>query len=96
VLRLHHPSAVCDVAILDTKLPDGYGADLIAGLRERCPGCRAVVMSAAMGPESLTRASGAGADAVVDKVGWGGGDRRSNKAHRKRAASPKRRAASPS
>ena len=58
----------CDVAVLDTsRLRDGHGADLIAELRELCPGCGVLVLCASMNPSSLARASEAGADGTIDK-----------------------------
>ena len=57
----------CDVAVLDTRLPDGDGADLIAELRELCPGCAVLILCASMDLESLARASEAGAEATMDK-----------------------------
>ena len=65
----HQASSMnCDVAILDTRLPDGYGADLIAELRELCPGMAVVILSATMNPVRLRRAHRAGADEVIDKL----------------------------
>jgi DNA-binding NarL/FixJ family response regulator len=66
--RQQASSMNCDVAILDTRLPDGYGADLIAELRELCPGMAVVILSASMHSASLRRAHRAGADEVMDKL----------------------------
>ena len=57
----------CDVAVIDTRLPDGDGADLVAELRELCPGCAVLILCASMDLESLARASEAGAEATMDK-----------------------------
>ena len=57
----------CDVAVLDTRLPDGCGADFVAELRELCPGCAVLILCASMNPSSLARASEAGADGTMDK-----------------------------
>jgi DNA-binding NarL/FixJ family response regulator len=57
----------CDVAVLDIGLPDGNGADLIAELRELCPGCAVLIFSASLNPSGLARASEAGADEIMDK-----------------------------
>ena len=57
-----------DVAILDRKLPDGDGLELISELREVSPEAKVLVMSAfahlANPPEALE----AGADRVLAKV----------------------------
>ena len=37
--RRQAPSRCCDVAVLDTRLPDGHGADFVAELRELCASC---------------------------------------------------------
>src|ERR671913_1958363 len=47
--RRQAASVGCDVAILDLGLPDGNGADLIAELREVCPGSAGVVLHARPG-----------------------------------------------
>jgi DNA-binding NarL/FixJ family response regulator len=57
----------CDVAVLDMGLPDGVGSDLIAGLREMCPGSRVLILSASLDAANLARAEEAGADEVMDK-----------------------------
>ena len=41
-------SVGCDVAVLDMGLPDGVGSDLIAGLRETCPGSAVLILSASL------------------------------------------------
>lgn len=56
-----------DVAILDMDLPDGVGSDLIAELREICPGSAALVLSASLDAANLTRAKEAGANEIMDK-----------------------------
>ena len=66
--RRHAASVVCDVAVLDMSLPDGSGADLIAELRELCPGSAALILSATLDPASLARAREAGAEEVLDKL----------------------------
>ena len=66
--RCQASSMNCDVAILDTSLPDGYGADLVAELRELHPDCAVVLMSASMNETSLARARQVGADEVMDKL----------------------------
>jgi DNA-binding NarL/FixJ family response regulator len=59
----------CDVAVLDMGLPDGVGSDLIAGLRELCPGSAVLILSASLDAANLARAEEAGADEVMDKFG---------------------------
>jgi two-component system response regulator DevR len=65
--RCQASSRGCDVAVLDTRLPDGYGADLIAELRELCPGCAVLILCASMNSSSLARTSEADADGIMDK-----------------------------
>jgi len=65
--RYQASSQGCDVAVLDTNLPDGNGADLMAELCKLCPGCAVLILCASMNPSSLARASKAGADGTMDK-----------------------------
>ncbi len=65
--RRHVASVGCDVAVLDMGLPDGVGSDLIAELRELCPGSAVLILSASLDASNLTRAREAGADAILDK-----------------------------
>lgn len=60
-------SVGCDVAVLDMGLPDGVGSDLIAGLREICPGSAVLILSASLDTANLARVKRAGADGVLDK-----------------------------
>ena len=62
-------SVGCDVAVLDMGLPDGVGSDLIAGLRETCPGSAVLILSASLDAANLARVKEAGADEVMDKFG---------------------------
>jgi DNA-binding NarL/FixJ family response regulator/signal transduction histidine kinase len=57
-----------DVAVLDLGLPDGDGADLIAGLRAASPGAHALVLSAGLDRVRTARAIEAGAAAALDKT----------------------------
>jgi two-component system response regulator DevR len=59
----------CDVAVLDMGLPDGFGSDLIAGLREVCPGSAVLVLSASLDAANLAKVKDAGADEILDKFG---------------------------
>ena len=65
--RRHAASVGCDVAVLDMGLPDGAGSDLIAELRELCPGSAAMILSASLDEANLARAREAGADEILDK-----------------------------
>ena len=56
-----------DVAVLDMGLPDGVGSDLIAELRELCPGSAVMILSASLDAANLARAKGAGAEEILDK-----------------------------
>ncbi len=60
-------SVGCDVAVLDMGLPDGVGSDLIAELREICPGSAVLVLSSSLDAANLARAREAGADTILDK-----------------------------
>jgi DNA-binding NarL/FixJ family response regulator len=64
--RRQAASVGCDVEVLDLGLPDGNGADLIAELREVCPGLAVLILNASLGAANLTRAEEVGADEVLD------------------------------
>jgi DNA-binding NarL/FixJ family response regulator len=57
-----------DVTVLDLRLPDGDGTELVERLREANPDVSVVVLTAAVGPDRLAEAQEAGADAVLGKV----------------------------
>jgi DNA-binding NarL/FixJ family response regulator len=57
----------CNVAVLDMDLPGGVGSDLIAELREICPGPAVLVLSASLDAANLALAREAGADEIMDK-----------------------------
>ena len=57
-----------DVAVLDLRLPDGNGADLIADLRRASNEVRVLVLSASLDPEGIEKAKSAGADVILDKL----------------------------
>ena len=65
--RRQAASVGCDVAVLDLGLPDGNGADLIAQLRELCPGSAVLILSASLDSATLARTREAGADEVLEK-----------------------------
>jgi DNA-binding NarL/FixJ family response regulator len=58
-----------DVAILDRRLPDGDGLELIGELREASPGVKVLVISAFEDLVNRREATEAGADRVLGKVG---------------------------
>jgi DNA-binding NarL/FixJ family response regulator len=58
-----------DVAILDRRLPDGDGLELIGELREASPGAKVLVISAYEELVNRREALEAGADRVLGKVG---------------------------
>lgn len=61
-----------DVAVLDLRLPDGEGTDLIGELREKNPHAAALVLTAGLDPGIHARAVAAGAAGVMHKsVGVG-------------------------
>lgn len=61
-----------DVAVLDLRLPDGEGTDLIGELREKNPHAATLVLTASLDPEVHARAVAAGAAGVLHKsVGVG-------------------------
>src|SRR5215210_3965216 len=64
--RRHAASIGFDVVLLDLRLPDGNGIDVIAKLREASPGA-VVILSATLDPTNLSKAKEAGADKMLDK-----------------------------
>lgn len=65
--RMHVKTARFDVVVLDLGLPDGSGTDLIAEVRGANPGTAVLILSASLTPGSLSKASKAGADEIMDK-----------------------------
>jgi DNA-binding NarL/FixJ family response regulator len=57
-----------DVAVLDLRLPDGDGTDLISDLRRGSPGVAVLILSASLDPVSLDKASRLSVDDVMDKL----------------------------
>lgn len=57
-----------DVALLDLRLPDGEGTELVAVLRAANPSARVLILSASIEAGTEERAMGAGADGVLDKM----------------------------
>lgn len=56
-----------DVALIDLRLPDMGGIDLIAAILEQCPGARTIVISSYEGDVDIRRALSAGAMGYVLK-----------------------------
>jgi DNA-binding NarL/FixJ family response regulator len=56
-----------DAAVLDLRLPDGEGVDLVEELREVSPETAILVLTVALNPKDHDRALRAGADAVLGK-----------------------------
>jgi DNA-binding NarL/FixJ family response regulator len=57
-----------DVALLDLRLPDGDGAELIGVLREANPRVKVLILTASPEAGLLERMAEAGADGVLDKT----------------------------
>jgi two-component system response regulator DevR len=66
--RVQAAGSEVDVAVLDLSLPDGNGLDLIPELRRANPSVGVIVLSANLDPAGPERASGAGADEILDKL----------------------------
>lgn len=56
-----------DMVVLDLRLPDGNGIDVIGELRGARPGAAVVILSATLDPANLSKAKEAGADGLLDK-----------------------------
>lgn len=55
------------MAVLDMGLPDGFGSDLVAELRELRPPSAVLILSADLDVPNLARARGVGAAGILDK-----------------------------
>jgi len=60
-------TTVYAAALLDARLPDGSGVDLLHALRQRHPGLLALAHTASTDPEQLQHLRDAGFDAAVSK-----------------------------
>jgi DNA-binding NarL/FixJ family response regulator len=67
--RRHAAAVKFDVAVLDLGLPDGNGADLIAELRRANTNVGVLILSASLDAKNLQKATEAGADEILDKLG---------------------------
>jgi DNA-binding NtrC family response regulator len=56
-----------DIVVLDMKLPDTDGVDLLKQVKRLCPTCRVIVMTAFGTPENIVDARKSGAYAVLAK-----------------------------
>jgi two-component system response regulator DevR len=61
------PAVRPDVVVIDMRLPDGDGADLCQGLRERVPGLRFLVLTSYSEQDALDAAVRAGASGFLLK-----------------------------
>ncbi len=66
--RSHAAEVSFDVAVLDLRLPDGNGVDLIGDMRESNAGAAVLILSASLDYRSVERATEAGADEILDKL----------------------------
>ncbi len=56
-----------DIVIMDNKLPDGHGMDLIAGIKADLPGTKIIMISGSSGPADKEKALKNGADQFIGK-----------------------------
>ncbi|WP_139252995.1 response regulator [Geodermatophilus nigrescens] len=61
------PAVRPDVAVVDMRLPDGDGAEVVRGLRDRLPACRFLVLSSFAEDEAVAAALAAGAAGYLVK-----------------------------
>jgi len=57
-----------DVAIIDRRLPDGDGLELIGEVREASSGAKVLMMSAVVEPVQPREALKVGVDGMIDKI----------------------------
>lgn len=63
----HARETVCELALVDLRLPDRVGVEVIAELHDASPRTRVVAMSAFPRPDDVRRAIRAGARDVIEK-----------------------------
>lgn len=56
-----------DAVLLDLTMPDGDGEDLIDDIRDRCPGCRIVVVTGLVPGARMDAVAARGPHAIVQK-----------------------------
>jgi two-component system, NarL family, response regulator DevR len=61
------PAVRPDIVVIDMRLPDGDGAELCRGLRERVPGLRCLMLTSYSEPDALDAAVRAGASGFLLK-----------------------------
>lgn len=66
VVAAHRERA--DVMVLDARLPDGNGIDLVPELRRASPGTRVLVLTSYTGDDTIARAVEVGVDGFVSKT----------------------------
>ncbi len=69
--RRQAPAIRPDVVVVDLRLPDVGGVELVRQLRQSCPSARPVLISASFTPESLDDAVEAGITALASKLASG-------------------------
>ncbi len=57
-----------DIVVMDLQMPGLDGSAATRQIKDRCPGCRVVILSVYSDSESRARAHAAGADAFVSKT----------------------------
>lgn len=67
VRRLTEEGDPVDVVLLDYRLPDSNGLDLVTGIRQRSPGSAVVLMTAYGTPEVIAEALDLGVHRVLSK-----------------------------
>jgi DNA-binding NtrC family response regulator len=66
-MRIITAGGAIDLAVLDYRLPDGNGVALLKTIKDRCPSCPVIMMTAFGSPEMTEEAFSQGAFAIVSK-----------------------------